>query len=338
MIAGAGAQLMTKQHSLQSAQTPGLPTPLGAFNITQLADRPDKVGKDTLLPGLAVHEDVVYCTKGSGGKGVNGVYFVDTIGRACLNGVGLPVPGAALPTTPPTRGPRGGADDRAAHQHAHPQGLPDCAEAHDVRPVRHLVANATTLYVADEGNGTSTGSPTTNAYTAAAVQTRAGLQQWVLTGGTWTLADTLQSGLALGAPYAVSRYPSGTNRTTGLPWAPATDGLRNVAGRINRDGSATIWAITSTVSGAIDTRADPNRLATVTDPPAAPNPGAGFSTVRTAVAKEWTTKAADAPDPPEVAPRRSTPGGVTGCLPASPDQPAAVREDKCPARGRKSET
>ena len=43
-------------------------------------------------------------------------------------------------------------------------------------------ANATTLYVADEGNGTNTYSPATGTYTAAAAQTTAGLQKWVFDG------------------------------------------------------------------------------------------------------------------------------------------------------------
>ena len=52
---------------------------------------------------------------------------------------------------------------------------------------------------------------------------------------------------------------------TGLPWAPATDGLRNITGQVNRDGTVTIWAVTSTVSGGGDQGADPNQLVSVTD-------------------------------------------------------------------------
>jgi hypothetical protein len=79
-------------------------------------------------------------------------------------------------------------------------------------------------------------------------------------------------------------YPTGTNAATGLPWAPATDGLRNITGRVNRDGTATIWAVTSTVSGGGDQGADPNKLVAITDPLAATSPAAGesFRTVRAA--------------------------------------------------------
>jgi hypothetical protein len=82
---------------------------------------------------------------------------------------------------------------------------------------------------------------------------------------SWKLAYTLQNGLDLGTPYTVPGYPGGINAVTGLPWSPTTDGLRNITGRVNDDGTATIWGITSTVSGNGDTGADPNRLVSITD-------------------------------------------------------------------------
>jgi len=63
----------------------------------------------------------------------------------------------------------------------------------------------------------------------------------------------------------VAGYPTGINSVTGLPWAPATDGLRNITGRVNRNGTVTIWAVTSAVSGGGDQGADPNGLVSVTD-------------------------------------------------------------------------
>jgi hypothetical protein len=76
----------------------------------------------------------------------------------------------------------------------------------------------------------------------------------------------------------------GDDAATGLPWAPATDGLRNLTGRVNPDGSATIWGITSTVSGNGDQGADPNKVVSITDQPGATSPAAGesFQTVQTA--------------------------------------------------------
>jgi hypothetical protein len=118
--------------------------------------------------------------------------------------------------------------------------------------------------VADEGDGFTGG---TDLYTHAAAQTTAGLQKWVFnsTTATWALAYTLTNGLGLGQAYDVRGYPSGPNSGTGLPWAPATDGLRNITGQVGRDGVATIWAITSTISGNGDVGADPNRLMSIRD-------------------------------------------------------------------------
>jgi hypothetical protein len=73
------------------------------------------------------------------------------------------------------------------------------------------------------------------------------------------------SGLDLGQPYTVPGYPTGDNPETMLPWAPATDGLRNITGRVSRNGTATIWAESSTVSGGGDQGADPNKLYMIAD-------------------------------------------------------------------------
>src|SRR6202012_956236 len=113
-------------------------------------------------------------------------------------------------------------------------------------------ANATTLYVADEGAGDNTLAAASNSYTAAAASTTAGLQKWVLntTTNTWSLAYTMQAGLELSVPYTVKNYSTGHNSATGLPWSPATDGLRNITGQVNGDGTVVIYGITSTVSGS----------------------------------------------------------------------------------------
>ena len=134
----------------------------------------------------------------------------------------------------------------------------------------------------------NTFSTVTNTYTTAAAQTAAGLQKWIFDAGTqqWKLAYILQNGLNLGVPYVVPEYPAGDNPATGLPWAPATSGLRNITGIVNKDGTATIYAITSTVSGNGDQGADPNQLVTISDSldAAGPTPPAGesFTTLRSA--------------------------------------------------------
>jgi hypothetical protein len=285
VITGAGAQILTPSALPEQAQQPGDPTPVGSFSIAQLGDKADKVGKDTNFRGLTVFNNVVYYTKGSGGNGVNTVYFVDTTGKACPDGTGLPVPGAALPTSAI-------AFDPALLQTkgVFPynmcilQGFPTALKSATAFPFGIWFANASTLYVADEGNGDNTFSTATGTYTTAAGQSAAGLQKWVLSGGTWKLAYTLAAGLNLGTPYTVRGYPTGDNPATGLPWSPATDGLRNITGRVNPNGTVTIWAITSTVSGGGDQGADPNKLVAITDPPGAATAPAGesFVTVRTA--------------------------------------------------------
>ncbi len=289
IIIGAGAQIIAPEVKALVAQNPDLPTPVGSFNITQLGDSLDKVGKDTNFRGLTIFDNVLYYTKGSGGNGVNTVYFVDTTGLVCTNtnGVGLPQPLASLPTS-------GLAYDPALlqTQGLDPnnmcvlKGFPTALKSKTAFPFGIWFADANTLYVADEGNGDNTYSSASGKYAKAAAQTTAGLQKWVFHPdlGMWKLAYTLQAGLNLGVPYAVDNYPAGNNSATGLPWAPATDGLRNITGIVNGDGTATIYAITSTVSGNGDQGADPNKLVAITDNLAAGSLPAGesFSQVQAA--------------------------------------------------------
>jgi hypothetical protein len=57
---------------------------------------------------------------------------------------------------------------------------------------------------------------------------------------------------------------------------------------LNSHGTATIWGVTSTVSGDGDVGADPNRLVAIIDSPVAstPAPGESFATVRQARDRE----------------------------------------------------
>jgi hypothetical protein len=296
VIVGAGAQILTPQHAPLDAQPdPGVPTPVGSFNITQLGLKADKIGKDTNFRGLTIFNNVVYTTKGSGGNGINTVYFIDTTGfdaagkpLACPNGVGLPGANATLPTQPIFY-------DATKLQTLGVTPYNMCVlkgfnttlvkTTTNSFPFGVWFADANTLYVADEGDGINTFDPASGKFSAAAAQTRAGLQKWVFDSslGGWKLAYVLQTGLNLGVPYTIEGYPTGQNPRTSLPWAPAADGLRNIIGRVNRDGTATIWAITSTVSGSGDQGADPNQLVMITDKLAATSPaGESFKVVRTA--------------------------------------------------------
>jgi len=269
VILGAGAQIITPSDQQEADQTPGTPTPVGSFNITELGQKADKIGKDDNFRGLTIYDNVLYYTKGSGGNGVDTVYFLDTTGTACPDGVGLPVPGAPLPTTGLSYDlstlQANGLPSNMCILKGFPTALAKKATDASDYPFGIWFANPDTLYVADEGAGDNTYA--NGSYTAAAASTTAGLQKWVYNAadGQWELAYTLQNGLNLGTPYTVRGYPTGINAATGLPWAPATDGLRNLTGRVNRDGTVTIWAVTSTVSGGGDQGADPNQLVSITD-------------------------------------------------------------------------
>jgi hypothetical protein len=266
IILGAGAQIIAPSDEPENQQNPGTPAPVGSFNITELGYKPDKIGKDDNFRGLTIFNNVLYYSKGSGSNGVNTVYFLDTTGTACPNGVGLPSPTATLPTSPLVYNIDNLQSDGLPSNMCILAGFPD-VPVKDATTVGYpfglWFANSTTLYVADEGNGYNGG---TDLYTHAAAQTTAGLQKWVFnsTTNTWNLAYTLQSGLGLGEPYTVRHYPTGNNPGTGLPWAPATDGLRNITGAVV-GGYASIWSTTSTVSGNGDQGADPNQLLVVFD-------------------------------------------------------------------------
>ncbi len=242
----------------QSAATPAIPVAAN-FTISQVTNPatglpypPDKAGKDNNFRGLTMFNNTLYTTKGSGSNGFNTVYRVGDKGSlpTLANAAGAAI--TILPGFPTTLA-------RAASGVSNPFGL--------------FFANANTLYVADEGDGTTAN---------AATSTIAGLQKWVLNNGTWTMAYVLQSGLSLGQPYTVANYPTSLN--------PATDGLRNIAGKVNSDGTVTIWATTSTISANGDPGADPNKLVSVTDVIANTSPATAateaFTTLRTANAGE----------------------------------------------------
>ena len=267
VILGAGAQIVSPAVQAEAAQNPGLPTPVASFSIAELGQKADKIGKDDNFRGQTIFNNVLYYTKGSGGNGVNTVYFVDTTGTACPSGVGLPAPGARLPTQPLTYNAAtlqtAGLPSNMCILAGFPTVLAKSAATVNY-PFGLWFANATTLYVADEGDGYTGG---TDLYTHAAAQTTAGLQKWVLNPATktWSLAYTIKNGLGIGSAYTITGYPTGSNAATKLPWAPATDGLRNLTGLVGPNGFVAIWATTSTVSGSGDTGADPNKLFVTVD-------------------------------------------------------------------------
>ncbi len=314
VVGGAGSQIAAQASTSQAAQEAAgvpVPSPYGNFNITQAGDAADKTTKDDNFRGLAQSNGVIYMSKGSGGNGINTVYFVDTTGQTCSPS-GLPGAGASLPAagswTPPAYSTSNAALGLTATNpglapvnmcilKGFPTQLASVPKGQNYTvyfPFGIWFANSTTLYVADEGSGTG----------AAATDTTGGLQKWTFNAasGSWVLDYTLTGGLNLLTPYASAinpspagvngdaspeTYPTGNNGTagvnggTGKPWTPSTDGLRNIVGQVNSDGTVTIWGVTSTVSGSGDQGADPNSVVAITDNLAATTLPAGeaFSTV-----------------------------------------------------------
>ena len=182
VILGAGAQIMSESFLPEALQSPGAPTPVASFNITQLGNTADKIGKDDNFRGLTIFNNVLYYTKGSGSNGVDTVYFVDTTGKACPNGVGVPQPGAQLPTSPlafdPSQLQATGCRATCASSSGFPTTLAK-SKSNTSFPFGIWFANAHTVYVADEGNGSNAFSTASGQYTDAAAQTTAGLQKWV---------------------------------------------------------------------------------------------------------------------------------------------------------------
>ena len=225
---------------------------IGDFEITQVIDpstgkpyaKADKAGKDNNFRGLTIFNNTLYVTKGSGGNGINTVYQVGNPGVLPSGDT------ATLATVPITVLP--GFPTVLA------SGVSTTGNPTPVAfPFGIWFANATTLYVCDEGDGTLV-TPAVNGNVAdAATLATAGVQKWTLSGGTWHMDYVLQNGLNIGVPYSVPNLPSAFN--------PATDGCRNITGRVNFDGTVTIYAVTSTVSASGDQGADPNKLVKVTD-------------------------------------------------------------------------
>jgi hypothetical protein len=183
----------------------------------------DKPGKDDNYRGVTEFGGALYFTKGSGSNGMDTVYTVSslpTVANAASATISV-VPGFPTDSARATGG--------------------------DFTPFAVFFANATTMYVADEGSGDSTD-----------VSQHAGLEKWSLVNGSWQLDYVLTQGLigtVDGNLYGYDgQYPDVT-----------TVGLRNLTGVVNSDGTVTLWATTSTSSAATDNGADPNKVVTITD-------------------------------------------------------------------------
>jgi hypothetical protein len=187
------------------------------------AGKLDKAGKDNNYRGVTEHGGALYFTKGSGSNGVDTVYTVDslpTVANAAAAKITI-VPGFPTDSAKATGG--------------------------NFTPFAVFFANATTMYVTDEGSGNTTDQTS-----------HAGLEKWSLVNGVWQLDYVLTKGLIgvvdTNLTGVDGRYPDVT-----------TVGLRNLTGVVHEDGRVTLWATTSTASASGDQGADPNKVVRITD-------------------------------------------------------------------------
>ena len=209
------------------------------LQFTFVAGKPDKPGKDDNYRGITEFGGALYFTKGSGSNGIDTVHTVQ------------PVPIMASAPSKTINIVPGFPTDSAK------------ATGGNYTPFAVFFANPTTMYVTDEGSG--------NTFDASS---HAGLQKWVLgrDGITWQLQYVLTTGL-------IGVVDHNLTGAAG-PWPDITTiGLRNLTGRINGDGTVTLWATTSTLSASTDNGADPNKVVEITDQIGATAANASFTTV-----------------------------------------------------------
>jgi hypothetical protein len=212
-------------------------TQLGTYVAT---DRPDESKKqhikDNNWRGVGIFNGNLYVSKGSGGNGDDGIFQVQ---NGTANGL-----------------PTGGTTNTIVQLLGTQATNPATGATSPLTPFGFFFANPTTLYVADEGNATITTTDASgNPVTSLVSDPLAGLQKWVLAGGVWQLVYVLQAGLHLNEHDNVPGYPVPT----------FTTGLRNMTGRVNGDGTVTLFAITAQTSTISGGEPDPTKLVMITD-------------------------------------------------------------------------
>jgi hypothetical protein len=221
---------------------------LGASTSTLLGTVTGTPSKSDNFRAVQVFNGNVYVAKGSGGTGSNGIFLVGPTSNTAGGETTTPLPG--LSQVVGNDGPN------------------------VIHPFGFFFANATTLYVADEGflMQVNPADPATFAPSPFA-----GLEKWILQNGTWTLAYTLTAGLGLGRAVNIGGVTS---------W---TEGLRNLAGKVNNDGTVTLYAVTAQTDTNVNTGdGDPNALVRITDNLSAATLPASESFVVTATAQANT--------------------------------------------------
>jgi hypothetical protein len=200
------------------------------YTVTENGLTADKSGKDNNLRGETIFDNTLYVDKGSGGNGIDTVYQVGTTGTLPTASNASSETISVLPGFPTASAKTAISPSNTAFN---PFGL--------------FFANANTLYVADKGDAVVADLTNGN-------DPNSGLEKWSLVNGTWHLDYTLQAGLNLGTNFTVGNL-------TGLQ----NDGLRNITGQVNANGTVTLYAVTAVTGNLFDVGADPDALVAITD-------------------------------------------------------------------------
>jgi hypothetical protein len=248
-IASAGAQVGSYSSS------PITPSQIGPFTVGQTNPATglpyatgatltaDKIAKDDNFRGLTDYNNAIYLTKGSGSNGIDTVYYIG-------NSAGQTLTPSAIAASP-----------SSAKINVLP-GFPTSVNRNPTTPTGYFpfgiwFANPTTLYVADEGDGVYSDA-------VGGLQTNAGLEKWTFNSGTgqWVQDYTLQAGL-IGHTYNAGAFP----------YLLTAGGLRNITGKVNSDGTVTIYGVTAALANLpttgndknFDQGASPDQLVAITD-------------------------------------------------------------------------
>lgn len=246
------------------------------FSTTQVGAAADKTGKDDNFRSMTVYNGNIYVTKGSGGNGVDTVYEVGAAGSALpttLTAGTTPI--SVLPGMPTGLATNLGKT-----------GNPGVA--YTSLPFATWFANPNTLYVAYEGAGKA-GEALTN----GASGNLGGIGKWTFDGSKWNLQYVVQGGLG----GLVGNF-AGLGGGDGNVYA---DGIRQLTGKVNGDGTVTLYGVTSTVTdgsaASWDQGANPDQIVALTDTINATSSNASFTVLETSAAGSLYRGVALAPVP-----------------------------------------
>jgi hypothetical protein len=141
------------------------------------------------------------------------------------------------------------------------------------------LANSSTMYVAYEGGDSIAGA-------GGALSSMGGITKYSLVNNSWKSDYTITSGLAQGFTDGNVAVGADTSATKFY-----TDGIRNLTGTVNANGTVTLYGVTATLTDSTagknwDQGADPDQIVSLTDTVTATTagPGEAFTTLETSAA------------------------------------------------------